>query len=191
MTEALLTALGLILGVVATVVSLIHDETASTTRRLLMGLAAAGLCGGLYTTYVQYDDRNKADDQAKEAKEQLTELQKKVGDLQQVDASVESKTADLTLLNKLGGGQYYVTLATFQKNSAKDDASFEKTRHQLLLLYPDAETNHLLWTSPVGKNQSAYELRFGRHLTPSSAQIFWGLANHGLANGTPIIHREK
>ena len=92
MTEALLTALGLILGVAATVVSLVHDGKASPTRRILLSLAIAGPCGGLITTYLQFQDQKDAAQKASEtdkargkAVQQLNDLQTKVGDLAHVE----------------------------------------------------------------------------------------------------------
>jgi hypothetical protein len=61
MTEAILTALGLILGVAATLVSLLHDETPSRTKMVLSVLALLGLGAGLIGTRIQYKDRVSAD----------------------------------------------------------------------------------------------------------------------------------
>jgi hypothetical protein len=57
MTEAILTALGLVLGVAATLVSLLHDETPSRTKMVLSVLALLGLGAGLIGTRIQYKDR--------------------------------------------------------------------------------------------------------------------------------------
>jgi hypothetical protein len=121
MREALLTALGLVLGVVATLVGLLHDEKPSKTRTTLFVVALLGLGAGLVTTRVQYRDRVAADIAAGEAQNQLKQIQDKVGDLAQVDASIRTRTEDLTVLNKLGGGGYYVVIDTFKKDSAADD----------------------------------------------------------------------
>jgi hypothetical protein len=191
MAEALLTALGLIIGVVATLVGILHDEKPSPTRRVLSFLALLGLGAGLYTTRVQYKGRRDADDAASKAKAQLKQIQDKVGDVAQIDASLQAKIEDLTILNRLGGGRYYVVIATFRKNSDPDSRDFENGKHHLLTLYPDAEANGLLWTAPAPGNPSLYELRFGRNLTPSAAQIFLNLANQGLAKGHALIRRES
>jgi hypothetical protein len=98
---------------------------------------------------------------------------------------------DLTMLDKLGGGQYYVVIDTFKKSSAPDDKDFASVKNRLTLLYPNAEANGLLWTSPAPGSPTRYELRFGRNLTPSSAEIFLNLANQGLANGHALIRRER
>ena len=172
MLEALFTALGLVLGGVATVVGLLHDEKPSIPRKVLFILASVGVAVGLITTYVQYQDRKTADKAADDARQRLTAIQDKVGDLAQVDGSVQTKMEDLTMLDKLGGGQYYV-------------------KNRLTLLYPNAEANGLLWTSPAPGSPTRYELRFGRNLTPSSAEIFLNLANQGLANGHALIRRER
>jgi type II secretory pathway pseudopilin PulG len=195
MTEALLTALGLILGVAATVVSLAHDEKASPTRRILLSLAIAGLCGGLFTTFLQFMDQQDAARKAREADnarqgavQQLTDLQSRVGNLAQVDAQVQAKTADLTALNQLGGAQYYVVIDTFDGNSCPKLPVCADIVRKLTALYPNAQTSGMLWTSTVGDNK--IQLRFGHHLTPSAAEIFRGLAGQGLAHGNPLIRRE-
>lgn len=191
MAEALLTALGLIIGVVATLVGILHDEKPSTTRRVLSFLALLGLGAGLYTTHVQYKGRQDADEAASKAKAQLKQIQDKVGDVAQIDVSLQTKMEDLTILNKLGGGRYYVVIATFRKNSDPDTKDFDKVKHRLSVLYPDADGNGLVWTAPAPGSSSQYELRFGRNLTPSAAQIFLNLANQGLANGRAFIRRES
>jgi len=195
MTEALLTALGLILGVAATVVSLAHDEKASPTRRILLSLAIAGLCGGLFTTFLQFTDQQDAARKAREADnarqgavQQLTDLQNRVGNLAQVDAQVQAKTADLTALNQLGGAQYYVVIDTFDGNSCPKLPVCADIVRKLTALYPNAQTSGMLWTSTVGDNK--IQLRFGHHLTPSAAEIFRSLAGQGLAHGNPLIRRE-
>ena len=195
MTEALLTALGLILGVAATVVSLAHDEKASPTRRILLSLAIAGLCGGLFTTFLQFMDQQdtarkarEADNARQGAVQQLTDLQSRVGNLAQVDAQVQAKTADLTALNQLGGAQYYVVIDTFDGNSCPKLPVCADIVRKLTALYPNAQTSGMLWTSTVGDNK--IQLRFGHHLTPSAAEIFRSLAGQGLAHGNPLIRRE-
>jgi hypothetical protein len=190
MTEALLTAVGLIFGVVSTLVALLHDDQPSMARKILFLLALLGLGAGLITTRVQYTNRLAADIAARKANDQLKEIQGKVGDLAQVDALVQSKMEDLTMLNKLGSGGYYVVIDTFEKNSVPDKKDLENVRSRLLVLYPNAETNGLLWTADAPNNPRKYELRFGRNLTPSSAQIFLSLANQGLSNGHAFIRRE-
>jgi hypothetical protein len=194
-TEALLTALGLILGVAATVVSLVHDGKASPTRRILLGLAIAGLCGGLVTTYLQFNDQNDSAKKAKEADKkrqdavnQLTDLQSKVGNLAQVEAEVQAKTRDLTALNQLGPDQYYVVIDTFKSNSDANEKACEGIESKLIELYPLARKSGLLWRGPVVHDQ--FQLRFGHHLSPSAAEIFRNLADQGLANGHPVIRRE-
>jgi len=191
MAEALMTALGLALGAVATLVGLLHDEKPSMTRRTLSVLALLGLGAGLITTRVQFCDRKAADAAAASAQEQLEKIEAKVGDLAQVDASVERKMQDLTMLNELGGGAYYVVIDTFLKHSATDDRDFAAVKGRLLTLYPDAGKNGLLWTAPSPASATHYELRFGKNLTPSSAEIFLQLANQGLANGHAFIRRER
>jgi hypothetical protein len=195
MTEALLTALGLILGVAATVVSLAHDEKASPTRRILLSLAIAGLCGGLFTTYLQFEDQKTAanaasvaDTARQKAEQQLTDLQSKVGNLAQVDAEVQAKTADLTALNQLGDAQYYVVIDTFPGNSCSKGTPCGDIVSKLTVLYPNAKTSGMLWTSTVAHNK--IQLRFGHRLTPSAAEIFRNLASQGLAHGNPLIRRE-
>jgi hypothetical protein len=195
MTEALLTAIGLIVGVAATVVSLAHDEKASPTRRILLSLAIVGLCGGLITTYLQFRDQkdaaqrvSAADAARKQAETQLTDLQNKVGDLAHVETEVQSKTADMTALNKLGGDQYFVVIGTFKNDSPLDEKAFAEIERRLTLLYPLAESSGMRWKGPIVNNK--YEMRFGHHLTPSAAEIFRNLASQGLANGNPIIRRE-
>jgi hypothetical protein len=195
MTEALLTALGLILGVAATVVSLAHDEKASPTRRILLSLAIAGLSGGLITTYLQFQDQNAAakkadaaDTARQKAEQQLTDLQSKVGDLAHVETEVQAKTADLTALNQLGGDQYYVVINTFESDSPLAEKAYADVARKVTLLYPLAESSGMLWRGPVVNHM--YEMRFGHHLTPSAAEIFRNLADQGLANGKPIIRRE-
>ena len=196
MTEALLTALGLILGVAATVVSLVHEGKASPTR-ILLSLAIAGLCGGLITTYLQFQDQKDAAQKASEADkargkavQQLNDLETKVGDLAHVETEVQVKTKDLTALNQLGGDQYYVVIDTFKNHSLPDEKACADIESKLTLLYPLARSSGMLWKSPVAHNSSKYELRFGRHLTPSAAEIFRNLASQGLANGNPVIRRE-
>jgi hypothetical protein len=197
MPEAVLTAAGLILGVAATLVGLLHDEKASPTRRLLSVLAILGLGAGLVTTVVQYEERVEDSKAAQCAQERLRKIQDKVGDLDQVQAALlQAQTAlgtkmlDLTLLDKLGGGEYYVVIDTFKRGSATDNSDFCEVKARLLTLYPKAETSGLLWSSSLPRDSSHYQLRFGRRLTPSSAQIFLSLANQGLANGRAIIRRE-
>lgn len=196
MTEALLTALGLILGVAATVVSLVHDEKASPTRRILLSLAIAGLCGGLFTTRLQFKDQNDADTARQKAEKKLTDLQSKVGDLAQVETEVQAKTRDLTALNQLGPDQYYVVIDTFKSNSLnksntlKNELACEDIERKLTTLYPFVQKNGsgLLWRGPVVHNQ--FQLRFGHRLSPSAAEIFRNLASQGLASGKPVIRRE-
>jgi hypothetical protein len=189
MTEALLTALGLVLGVAATVVALLQDEKPSMARRILCLLALIGLGVGLFTTYRQYKEREQSDEDARRAKEQLQTLVNKVGNVQQVQALIDLKTADLTMLNDLGGGDYYVVIDTFLRNSSKNHDSCEKVTANLLSLYPDLLKHRLLWTAPVLRDPSHYQLRFGRNLTPSSAAIFQNLAKQGLSNGNATIWR--
>ena len=181
-TEALLTALGLLFGVAATLATLLHDEKPSTTRTVLCLLALLGLGVGLATTYGQYQD-------AHSAKEQLNQLVSQVGSVQSVEKSLDEKTTDLTMLDKLGGGDYYVVMDTFQRNNIKAHDSCEKVTARLQSLYPDALCNGLLWTASASGNPSSYQLRFGRDLTPSSAEIFQNLADRGLSNGNAIIRR--
>jgi hypothetical protein len=195
MTEALLTALGLVLGVAATVVSLVHDGKASPTRRILLGLAIAGLCGGLITTYLQFNDQRDATRKAEEADKarrdavkKLTDLQNSVGDLAKVEAEVQSKTRDLTALNQLGPDQYYVVIDTFASNSPKNELACEGIENKLIKLYPFAHKSGLLWRGPVVHDQ--FQLRFGHHLSPSAAEVFRNLASQGLASGRPVIRRE-
>jgi len=191
MLEALLTAAGLVLGVVATLIGLLHENRPSTAKRALFLLALLGLGVALYTTYIQYKSREDAVNDAKDAKKSLAAIQSKVGDVAQLDAEIQSRMENLTILDKLGTGQYYVVLDTFKKGSPKDDIDFSNVRNRLLSLYPNAEANHLLWTGPAPKDPSKYELRFGRGLTPSAAEIFRRLASQGLANGNPMIKRER
>lgn len=197
MPEAVLTAAGLMLGVAATLVGLLHDEKASPTRRLLSLLAILGLGAGLVTTVVQYEERVEDGKATKSARDKLQKIQDKVGDLDQVQAALlqaqaalGTKMLDLTLLDKLGGGEYYVVVDTFKRGSAKDNTDFCAVKARLLTLYPNAENSGLLWSSSLPRDSSHYQLRFGRRLTPSSAQIFLSLANQGLANGRAIIRRE-
>jgi hypothetical protein len=194
MTEALLTALGLILGVAATVVSLVQDGKVSPTRRIL-SLAIAGLCGGLITTYLQFKDQKvaaqnviDADNARRTAEQKLTDLQTKVGDLAHVETEVQSKTADLTALNQLGGDQYYVVIDTFDGNSCLEGTPCGDVESRVTLLYPNAKTSGMLWTGTVAHNK--IQLRFGHRLTPSAAEIFRNLASQGLANGNPVIRLE-
>jgi hypothetical protein len=191
MTEAILTALGLILGVAATLVSLLHDETPSRTKTVLSVLALLGLGAGLIGTRIQYKDRVSADAVAADAKNQLKAIQARVGDVAVLDKQIQTRVEDLSSLNKLGSGQYYVVIDTFKKDSAPDDKDFANVKNRLVTLYPNAEDNGLLWTAPVLKSPSHYELRFGRNLTPSAAEIFLNLANQGLANGHAYIRRER
>ena len=191
MLEALLTGLGLTLGVVATLTSLLHEDKPSTAKRFLFALALVGLGVGLYTTYLQYDGRTKAEKAATDEKNSLTDIQGKVGTLEELNESIREKTSDLTGLDQLGSAQYYVVLDTFTKGSTKDDVAYAGVRKRLLSLYPKAEVNKLLWTGPAPNNQSKYQLRFGRHLSPSAAEVFQRLAKEGsLANGNPILGRE-
>jgi hypothetical protein len=191
MTEAILTALGIILGVAATLVSLLHDETPSKTKMALSVLALLGLGAGLIGTRVQYKSRVAADAAASEAKKQLMAIQDKVGGVAVLDKQIQTNVDDLTMLNKLGSGEYYVVIDTFKKDSAPDNKDFANVKSRLLTLYPKAEANGLLWTAPTPKSLSLYELRFGRNLTPSAAEIFLNLANQGLANGHAYIRRER
>lgn len=190
MTEALFTALGLVLGVIATLVGLLHEEKPSKSRRLLFMAALLGLGAGLVTTWVQYQGRVADKKAVRLVQAQRDEIYKKVGDLVQVQAELRKKTEDLTMLNKLGGGHYYVVIDTFKKNSIRDTEDFKIVRSRLLTLYPNAETNGMLWKAPEPGSSSHYELRFGRNLTPSSAEIFLNLANQGLSNGRAFIRRE-
>jgi hypothetical protein len=191
MTEAILTALGLVLGVAATLVSLLHDETPSRTKMVLSVLALLGLGAGLIGTRIQYKDRVSADAAAAEAKNQLKAIQAKVGDVAVLDNKIQTKVEDLSPLNKLGSGEYYIVIDTFKKDSAPDNKDFANVKNRLLTLYPNAEANGLLWTAPAPNSPSHYELRFGRNLTPSAAEIFLNLANQGLANGHAYIRRER
>jgi hypothetical protein len=191
MTEAILTALGLVLGVAATLVSLLHDETPSRTKMVLSVLALLGLGAGLIGTRIQYKDRVSADAAAAEAKNQLKAIQAKVGDVAALDNKIQTKVEDLSPLNKLGSGEYYIVIDTFKKDSAPDNKDFANVKNRLLTLYPNAEANGLLWTAPAPNSPSHYELRFGRNLTPSAAEIFLNLANQGLANGHAYIRRER
>jgi hypothetical protein len=191
MTEAILTALGLVLGVAATLVSLLHDETPSRTKMVLSVLALLGLGAGLIGTRIQYKDRVSADAAAAEAKNQLKAIQAKVGDVAVLDNKIQTKVEDLSPLNKLGSGEYYIVIDTFKKDSAPDNKDFANVKNRLLTLYPNAEANGLLWTVPAPNSPSHYELRFGRNLTPSAAEIFLNLANQGLANGHAYIRRER
>jgi hypothetical protein len=190
-TEAILTALGLILGVAATLFSLLHDETPSKTKKVLSLLALLGLGAGLIGTHVQYKSRGTADDEAREAKKQLKKIQDRVGDVAALDKQIQTKVGDLTMLDRLGTGKYYVVIATFEKDSPADNTSFASVKSNLLTLYPCAETNGLLWKDDEPGHPSRYELRFGRNLKPSAAGIFLNLANQGLANGHAIIRRER
>jgi hypothetical protein len=190
-TEAILTALGLVLGVAATFVSLLHDETPSRTKMVLSVLALLGLGAGLIGTRIQYKDRVSADAAAAEAKNQLKAIQAKVGDVAVLDNKIQTKVEDLSPLNKLGSGEYYIVIDTFKKDSAPDNKDFANVKNRLLTLYPNAEANGLLWTAPAPNSPSHYELRFGRNLTPSAAEIFLNLANQGLANGHAYIRRER
>ncbi|MGA9584659.1 MAG: hypothetical protein WBQ95_04980, partial [Terracidiphilus sp.] len=167
----------------------------SPTRRVLLSLAIAGLCGGLFTTYLQFQDQDKAakkatdaDTAREKAEKQLTDLQSKVGDLAHVESEVQSKTTDLTALNQLGDAQYYVVIDTFPGNSCAKGTPCGKIVRKLTALYPKAQTSGMLWTSTVANNQ--IQLRFGHHLTPSAAEIFRTLASKGLASGNPVIRRE-
>lgn len=191
MTEAILTALGLILGVAATLVSLLHDETPSRTKMVLSVLALLGLGAGLIGTRIQYKDRVSADAAAADARNQLKAIQGKVGDVAVLDKQIQTKVEDLTPLNKLGSGEYYIVIDTFKKDSAPDNKDFANVKTRLLTLYPNAEANGLLWTAPAPNSASHFELRFGRNLSPSAAEIFLNLANQGLANGHAYIRRER
>jgi hypothetical protein len=191
MTEAILAAMGLAVGVAATLVSLLHDETPSRTKMVLSVLALLGLGAGLIGTRIQYKDRVSADVAAAEAKNQLKAIQAKVGDVAELDNKIQTKVEDLSPLNKLGSGEYYIVIDTFKKDSAPDNKDFANVKNRLLTLYPKAEANGLLWTAPAPNSPSHYELRFGRNLTPSAAEIFLNLANQGLANGHAYIRRER
>jgi hypothetical protein len=195
-SEALLTALGLVFGVAATLVALLHDEKPSRARKILCLLALVGLGVGLFTTYGQYQDRQASDNDARiakaerdKAKAELDNLVNKVGTGLQVQTLIDQKTGDLTMLNHLGGGDYYVVIDTFKRNSGANHKDCERVTARLLLLYPDARKSGLLWSGPALRQPSKYELRFGRNLTPSSAEIFQTLAKRGLSKGGAFIRR--
>src|SRR3954452_18000389 len=128
MTEAILTALGLILGVAATLVSLLHDETPSRTKMVLSVLALLGLGAGLIGTRIQSKDRVFADAAAAEAKNQLKATQAKVGDVAGLDKQIQTKVEDLSPLNKLGSAEYYIVIDTFKNDSAPDNKDFANVK---------------------------------------------------------------
>jgi hypothetical protein len=155
MTEAILTALGLILGVAATLVSLLHDETPSRTKTVLSVLALLGLGAGLIGTRIQYKDRVSADAVAADAKNQLKAIQAKVGDVAVLDKQIQTRVEDLSSLNKLGSGQYYVVIDTFKKDSAPDNKDFANVKIRLLTLYPDAEAKWAVVDRPRAEESVA------------------------------------
>jgi len=117
------------------------------------------------------------------------EAEAKLDRIGKLDEAIQNKADTLTALDRLGGGRYYVVLATFRHQSPRDDKDFAAVKGHLLWLFPDAEKNGLVWTQDSGKNQ--YELRFGRNLTLTSAEIFRQLAQEGhLSNGNALIRPE-
>lgn len=192
MGELYLTLAGLVVATLATAYSVATDDKSSRkAKTILMLLALAGLAAGVSGAVYQHRGAEMAEEQRKAAEKKLSEIQTKVGDVASLDDRIQKKVADLTALDGLGDGRYYVVIATFKANSAPDTADFEKTRSGLLKLFPDAEKNGLLWQQPVA-NATRYELRLGRHLTPSAAEIFRRLAaDAALANGNPQIRRES
>src|SRR5215471_9103520 len=185
MSEFILTCAGVIIGVLTAIYSVVDDKSKSQKSRVvLILLAVLGLAVGIWGAIQQRAERRQADINEAAAKQNLQNIQSKVGDVAVLDTLIQSKVDNLTVLDKLGDGRYYVVIATFQNNEASKK-DFEKIKHNLLTLFPKAESNGLLWTHPVSGQQ--YELRLGRNLTPSSAEVFRRLATYGLANGSPII----
>jgi hypothetical protein len=154
----------------------------------LVILAILGLLAGGITTYLQYRGRVDSDKRADKADRAAKDLRDKMAAVGLTDEEMSRKMNDLTALNGLGDGHYYVVIDTFRKNSPPDDTDFQNVKSRLNTLFPNAEGNGLLWTADT-RNEH-YELRFGRHLSPSAAEMFWRLADQGLANGKALIRRE-
>ena len=91
MAEALVTALGLLLGTVAALVSLFSDDRAAAARKALLVLAILGLLAGGYTTYLQYQSRKAADTDARTARTDLSKIKDKVGDVAILDTQIQTK----------------------------------------------------------------------------------------------------
>lgn len=189
-SELILTLAGLVVGALTAVYSLMTDkDKPAATRWILVLLAGVGLLTGVAGAYHENAERIDADKKAKEARDELQLIRSKVIDSAALDTQINAKVGDLTTLNKLGPGRYYVVLDTFPE-SAAGTRDYENVRGRLLRLYPDAEKNDLLWKRPI-PGSSSYELIFGRNLTVSAAETFRRLAAAGLSNGNPLIRREE
>jgi hypothetical protein len=188
MAEALVTLVGLILAAIATIVSLTARDKSKTAQRTLVVIALLSLVGGGVTTCLQYQGQQRDDKRANCAEKQLSELRTRMASLGITDEGISRKMNDLTALDQLGDSRYCVVIDTFRKNSPKDNTSFNNVLKRLNALFPDAKHNDLLWTRDTGND--GYQLRFGRHLSLSAAQMYQSLADKGLANGNALIVRE-
>lgn len=188
MVEALVTLAGLLLAAAATIVSLTAGDRSKVAKRALVFIALLSLAGGGTTTFLQYRDQKQDQVQADRARKELTDLRTRMASLGITDEGISRKMTDLTALDQLGDSRYCVVIDTFRKNSPKDDASFKGVMSRMNALFPDAQRNGLLWTRDVGHD--AYQLRFGRYLSLSAAQMYQSLADRGLANGNALIVRE-
>lgn len=182
MTELYLTLVGLAVAALAGCYSIWTDkEKSRSAKSLLLGLTVIGLAAGAVGAKQQADDTDKAE-------KRLVKIEGEVGTVADLDDKIQKKTNGLTALDQLGGKDYYVVIDTFQNNQrSKDD--FEKVKRRLLSLFPQAEKSGMLWQSPVSNGE--YELRFGRNLNLTSAETYRRLASYGIANGNPLIRRER
>lgn len=188
MSELLLTSAGLVIGVLIAAYSVLDDRSKSgSAKAVLIGLTILGLAVGVWGAILQRGKSNQAE-------RDFNDLRSKVGDVANLDSQIQEKNNqiqekvnNLTVLDRLGDSHYYVIIDTFQNNGASTK-DYDAVRGRLLVLFPDAEKNNLLWKCPVSGGQ--YELRLGKDLTLSAAEIIRGLAaGGGLSNGAPLIRR--
>ncbi len=190
MVEALLTAAGLVLAGIATMVGILHDDQPSKMKKGLALLAILGIGVGLVSTWLQYQDQKTSAEDAKAAKAKLSKIDTNLQQVGLTAVQLQTEADDLDKLSSLGDKSYYVQIATFKIGSSTDDADCRTARKNIGGLYPNAESKGQIWAAVLQGDPTRYTLRFGKNLTPNSAQTFWSLANHGLANGSAVIRRE-
>jgi hypothetical protein len=109
MSEFFLAVGGVAVASLTAVYSAIIDGGKSAAQKwVLVLITVIGLGLRVLGAWDQKDDSDKADKARDKAQTALTDLQKRVGDLDAIDTEIKTRSQDLTKLNLLGGSGYYI-----------------------------------------------------------------------------------
>lgn len=173
---------GVVVATLTAIYSTMIDKSKSITERwILVVVALIGLGLGAGGAWKQQKSADKSE-------QALKDLQTKVGDLDEVQQKIDARSGDLTKLNLLGDGVYYVVIGTYRDTPANAH-EYQKVLGDFKGEFPKAESNGMIWKHPLTDGQ--YEMAFGRHLTPAAAEVYLRLGDALAPGKTPRIRRER